>query len=104
MNNCTKNTIYNPQSNFMPFDNRDKAPACRELETNTTGIKNIYTMPVTTSSADTIEYAKFLFPNPARCRETGYMCVVNADSSQSLDRLVYYSGDIYYQTINTKKN
>ena len=32
-------------------------------------------MSVTTSAADTVGFANFLFPNPARCRETGYMCV-----------------------------
>ena len=103
MSNCTKGTIYNPLGNFMPFDSRTKQPACRENIENTTGIKNIYTMPVTTSASDTMGYANFLFPNPARCRETGYMCVVNADSTQSLDRLAYYPGDTYYQSINKKK-
>ena len=102
MNNCTKNTIYNPQSNFMPFDSRTKQPACRENIENTTGIQNIYTMPVTTSAADTIGFANFLFPNPARCRETGYMCVVNVDSTYNLERLAYYPGDTYFQSINKK--
>jgi hypothetical protein len=69
----------------------------------TAGFNNIYRMPVTTSAPDTIGFANFLFPNPGRCRETGYMCVSNVDSTTSIDRLAYYSNDTYYQTINNKK-
>jgi len=102
MNNCNKQTIYNPMSNFMPFDNRTKNSACRENIENTTGIRNIYTMPVTTSAPDTISFARFLFPNPAKCRESGYSCIINTDTTRSLDRLSYYPNDTYYQVINKK--
>lgn len=120
-NNCTKSSIYNPMNNFMPFDDRNKQPACQENIDNTSGNLqfpkiedlgnrpfpkiedlgiHIYTMPVTTSVADSIGFANFLFPNPARCRETGYMCVATADCTKNLDRLAYYSKEPNYQTIN----
>ena len=98
-NNCTKSSIYNPMSNFMPFDDRTKQSACQESIDNTSGIY-IYTMPVTTSAADSVGFANFLFPNPARWRETGYMCVVTSDCTKNLDRLAYYSNEPHYQTIN----
>jgi len=96
---CVNQTINNPMGNFLPFDNRKRQPACRE-SINQTGIQQFYTMPVTTSAPDTVGFANFLFPNPARCRETGYLCVTNADATYNLDRLAYYSGDSYHQKIN----
>ncbi len=99
---CNKSSIYNPMSNFMPFDDRTKQPACRENIENTTGIYG-YTMPVTTSAPDTMGFANFLFPNPARCRETGYMCVVNADCTKNLDRLAYYANEKHFQPITNPK-
>jgi hypothetical protein len=57
-------------------------------------------MPVTTNAPDTVSFAKLLFPNPSQCRDTGYLCVSNADSTLSLDRLAYFKDDNYYQTIN----
>jgi hypothetical protein len=102
LSECYKSTPNNIMMNFMPFDDRLRGPACKEKIENNTGIKNIYTMPVTTSIPDTMEFARFLFPNPARCRETGYLCVTNADSTLSLDRLAYYKDESNYQTVNNK--
>lgn len=99
--NCNKPTQYNPMGNFLPFDRGDKQPTCRENLENTTGIYNMYTMPVTTSTQNSISFANYLFPNPARCRETGYMCVVNADCTKNLDRLAYYKDETVFQIINT---
>ena len=102
LSECYKSTPNNVMMNFMPFDDRTRAPACGEKIENNTGIKNIYTMPVTTSAPDTIGFAKFLFPNPAFCRETGYMCVTNAYSTLNLDRLAYHKDEANYQTIDNK--
>ena len=102
LSECYNSTPSNPMMNFMPFDNRTRAPACVEKIENTTGIQNIYTMPVTSSAPDTIQFANFLFPNPARCRETGYLCVTNANSTLNLDRLAYYKDESNYQTVNNK--
>jgi hypothetical protein len=61
---------------------------------------NFYTNPVTTSYPDSISLAKYLFADPARCRNTGYMCKINADSTLNLDRLAYYPREQYFQEIN----
>jgi len=102
LSECYQTNILNPMKNFMPFDNRTREGACNNTEKleNTFNIPRAYTMPVTTSYADSTAFANFLFPNPARCRETGYLCVTNADETKNLDRLAYYPNDTYYQTIN----
>ena len=102
LSECYNSTPSNPMMNFMPFDNRMRNPACVEKIENNTGIKNIYTMPVTTSAPDTIQFANFLFPNPARCRETGYLCVTKAERKLNLDRLAYYKDESSFQTVNSK--
>ncbi len=62
------------------------------------------TQPVTTSAPDTVEFAKFLYPDPARCRNTGYLCKSNVDTTINHDRMEYYPNDKYYQTINNNYN
>jgi hypothetical protein len=91
------NTTTNPMGNFLPFDDRKREPACRD---NIKPTIHFYTMPVTTSAPDSVGFAHYLFPNSARCRETGYLCQTNADTTYNLDRLAYYPGDAYYQKIN----
>jgi hypothetical protein len=91
----------NPMGNFLPFDDRNRLLGCNN-NIKYTENNILYKMPVTSSIPDTVEFAKFLFPNPARCRETGYLCVVNADSTYNLDRISYYSKDQNYQTITTQ--
>jgi hypothetical protein len=63
-----------------------------------------YTNPVTTSAPDTVEFARFLFPDPARCRNTGYLCKTNVDTTINHDRMGYFPNETYYQTINTNYN
>ncbi len=109
---CYKSTVFNPMGNFLPFDNRMREQACKdtiEKEKNLIGSnynidetfpKIFYTMPVTTSYPDTTGFAKFLFPDPARCRDTGYLCMSNADSTINIDRMGIYAGEKNYQEIN----
>ena len=101
LSECYKSNPNNPMMNFLPFDNRNRQSACLEKVENNNGIQGIYTMPVTTNVPDTIEFAKLLFPNPAKCRETGYLCYSTADNTMSLDRLAYYKDEKYFQTINS---
>ena len=99
MSNCYTNN-YNPMGNFLPFDDRTRLEACT---TSTTNNMRFYTNPVTTSYPDTSGFAKFLFPNPAKCRDTGYLCKTNADSTLNLDRTIYVSNKFsegYYMNIN----
>jgi hypothetical protein len=47
------------------------------------------------------ELAKYLFKDPARCRDTGYLCRTNADQTRNLDRLGFNNpNDKIYQEIN----
>ncbi len=101
MDNCYNVNKYNPMCNFLPFDDRTRQSAC--VETNNKLI--FYTNPVTTSYPDTTAFAKFLFPDPAKCRDTGYLCKSNADSTLNLDRTIYVSNKFsegYYMNINKK--
>lgn len=89
MSNCYNNN-YNPMGNFLPFDERTRTEACPTSTTN--NMQHIfYTNPVTTSYPDTSGFAKFLFPDPSKCRDTGYLCKTNADSTLNLDRTIYIS-------------
>ena len=111
---------YNPVNNFLPFDSRDKVvnktTVDKSTVVNTNPNDRTYQMPVTTSYPDTTAFAKFLFPNTSACRDTGYLCVSNADATVNTDRLAYYptesqyyspsyskpSNNIGYQTIKSK--
>ena len=58
--------------------------------------------PVTTSYPDITELAKYLFKDPARWRDTGYLCRTNADQTRNLDRLGCNNpNDKIYQEINS---
>jgi hypothetical protein len=100
---CYSSNSDNPMKNFMPFDDRNRGPACNDNFTNNT-VSNAYTMPVTTCVQDTITFAKSLFPNTSKCRETGYMCISTEESKYNIDRLAYYPKDQYYQTISGKND
>ena len=117
MNNncCYYPNKNNPMGNFLPFDNRDKPPVCnvpieehykflekKENYDNTFRL-NFNPNAVTTSYPDTVGLAKFLFNDPAKCRDTGYLCRTNADQTRNLDRMTigYNPNDKYYQEINT---
>ncbi len=110
-NNCYKPNINNPMGNFLPFDNRTRQAVCNNtIKENIDNLVsnvvddsykyNFNTQPVTNAYPDTTAFAKFLFPDPARCRDTGYMCRTNADSTLNLDRLAYFPNDKYFQEIN----
>lgn len=62
------------------------------------------TQPVTTSAPDSMEFARFLYADPARCRNTGYLCKSNVDTTTNHSRMEYYPNDKYYQTINNNYN
>jgi len=113
-NNCYQPNIYNPMGNFLPFDNRDRQAVCNvpisehhqyltpNNETfNDTFKLNFNPNPVTTSYPDITELAKYLFKDPAKCRDTGYLCRTNADQTRNLDRMGFNNPyDKIYQEIN----
>ncbi len=115
--NCYKPNIYNPMGNFLPFDKRDRQAVCdvpisehhnyltpkREAFDDTFKL-NFNPNPVTTSYPDITGLAHYLFKDPSRCRDTGYLCVSNADQTRNLDRMGYNPNDKYYQEINNKNN
>ena len=116
MNNCYNPNINNPMGNFMPFDERDRMAVCKvpykenlnnllkpsDLVDDTFKL-NFNTNPVTTSYPDITGFANYLFPDPARCRSTGYLCRTNAGKTFNLDRLGYTPNEKYYQLINNNK-
>jgi hypothetical protein len=118
--NCYKPNIYNPMGNFLPFDKRDRLPVCNvpitehhqfltpKGETFSDTFKlNFNPNPVTTSYPDITELAKYLFKDPAKCRDTGYLCRTNADQTRNLDRMGFnYPGvnEKVYQEINNNNN
>ena len=115
MSNCCYNpNKNNPMGNFLPFDNRKRPEVCdvpieehykflekKENYDNTFRL-NFNPNAVTSSYPDTIGLAKFLFNDPAKCRNTGYLCRTNADQTRNLDRMTigYNPNDKYYQEIN----
>jgi len=100
---CYKATVSNPMMNYLPFDKMTRTEACTDNLEELTGIPRIYTMPVTTSTQDSIAFAKSLYPDTSICRDTGYSCQRNADNTFGLDRLAFYPNDPYYQLINSHK-
>jgi len=102
----------NPMGNFLPFDNRDRPAVCDIPMTehykylnrcdnfDNTFRLNFNPNAVTTSYPDTTGLAKFLFSNPAMCRDTGYLCRTNADETRNLDRMGFNPKDKYFQEIN----
>jgi hypothetical protein len=105
--------------NFLPFDDRKREAVCDtpmnehynlllskgETYDNTFRL-NFNPNAVTTSYPDITGFAKYLFNDPARCRDTGYLCRTNADQTRNLDRMGYnYPGvnDKIYQEINNNK-
>lgn len=113
MANCYKPTINNPMGNFLPFDDRNRESVCivsnKEHLDNLLNNGNVvdnsfkynfHPQPVTNAYPDITGLANFLFPDTARCRDTGYLCKTNAASTLNLDRLAFYSNEKVYQDIN----
>ena len=114
-NNCYKPSIYNPIGNFLPFDDRKRPAVCdvSEEEHNNylmhkgenfdgTFRLNFNPNAVTTSYPDITGFAKYLFNDPARCRDNGYLCRTNVDQTRNLDRIGFNPNDKFYQGINNK--
>jgi hypothetical protein len=112
-NNCYKPNINNPMGNFMPFDARDKMAVCNVSQkehlnnlvqssdlVDETFKLNFNPNPVTTSYPDISGFANYLFPDPARCRSTGYLCKTNVDKTFNLDRIGYDPNDKKFQLID----
>lgn len=115
--NCYKPNLYNPMGNFLPFDKRDRPAVCnvsisehnsyltpKNEPFDDTFKLNFNPNPVTTSYPDITGLANYLFKDPARCRDTGYLCVTNADQTRNVDRMGYNPKDKYYQEINNNNN
>ncbi len=111
---CYKPNKTNPMGNFLPFDPRDKPAVCempidehfKYLNCNNTDNAfrlNFNPNAVTTSYPDMTGFANYLFKDPARCRNTGYLCVTNADETRNLDRMGFSPNEKYYQEINNNK-
>jgi hypothetical protein len=102
MSQCYNPNSINPMGNFLPFDPRNRQASCYSATYKSVDTLkyNFNTQPVTESYPDISGFAHFLFANPARCRETGYQCQLNADQTFNIDRLAYYKSEPFYQTIN----
>uniref|UniRef100_A0A6C0J5G9 Uncharacterized protein n=1 Tax=viral metagenome TaxID=1070528 RepID=A0A6C0J5G9_9ZZZZ len=109
--NCFKPTQNNPFMNYLNLGTpTNKTEACNvskkkiektfyegsmltphELRIKDNFIEQYETKTVTTVVNDQSAYAKFLFPNTARCRDDGYLCKINNDVSSRNDRSVIIS-------------
>jgi len=113
--NCFNSTKDNPFMNYLNLgSNTNKQKACsvtnkklekkfyegssfspHELKIKDNFIEQYQTNPVTTNINDQTQYAKFLFSNPSKCRDDGYLCKTNTDISKSKTRTVFISD--YYK-------
>ncbi len=106
--------INNPMGNFLPFDERNRPAVCdipisehhSYLMSNKETFDGTFRLnfnpnAVTTSYPDISGLANYLFNDPAKCRNTGYLCRTNADQTMNLDRMGYNPNDKYYQEINS---
>jgi hypothetical protein len=46
---------------------------------------------ITIPDHDQDKFAKFLFPNPSKCRDTGYLCKIEQSSGRVLNRIDFES-------------
>jgi hypothetical protein len=110
---CYKPNKNNPMGNFLPFDDRTRPEVCNvPVDEHFKYLKgdkfdnafrlNFNPNAVTTSYPDITGFANYLFKDPARCRDTGYLCVTNADETRNLDRMGFSPNEKYYQEINNK--
>lgn len=67
------------------YENSSFKPVEKKLEDNF--MRPFYTQPVTDSIAGS-SFAKFLYPNTSKCRDTGYICKTNCEQLKQNDRLV----------------
>jgi hypothetical protein len=49
-------------------------------------------------------FAKSLFPNTSICRDTGYLCKLEENSSRNLNRISYEKDKYVTQNLNLNKN
>jgi len=49
----------------------------------------------TVQNNDQASFAKFLYPNPSLCRDTGYLCNLKENTSRTLNRDIYMEKDKY---------
>lgn len=99
--NCAKISTKNPFMNAMPFDNRNRNPACNVLNEDkqmnieenfnknlfrdagdifdkNNGQRQFYTMPSTTYPNNRTSFANWLYKTPPTCKEgNGAQCVAN---------------------------
>lgn len=99
--NCAKISTNNPFMNAMPFDNRNRNPACNVLNEDkqmnieenfnknlfrdagdifdkNNGQRQFYTMPSTTYPNNRTSFANWLYKTPPTCKEgNGAQCVAN---------------------------
>ena len=110
---CYKPNNNNPMGNFLIFDDRKRPPVCNVPASehikllNPDNFDNTFRLnfnpnAVTTSYPDISGFAKYLFNDPAKCRDTGYLCRTNADQTRNIDRMGYNSNEKYYQEIDNK--
>tara|TARA_B100001121_G_scaffold308622_1_gene333187 strand:+ start:2367 stop:2756 length:390 start_codon:yes stop_codon:yes gene_type:complete len=53
---------------------------------------------------DQDSFATFLFPNTSACRDTGYLCRVQENSSRNLNRISYDNEKYITQNLNLNKS
>ena len=105
---CFESNISNPFMNYLPISSEtDRNSNCDidhkelyknfykgsmfnpcELRKHDYFFNNFYTQPVTTVVNNQTNFAKTLFPDTAKCRNTGYSCKINTDMSKKQDRTI----------------
>ena len=104
MSNNNDNDNYNPMPmNSKSFiNNKDfYTKSSLNLKKNNTFLsRHFYKIP----NNDQDSFAKSLFPNTSKCRDTGYLCKLEENRSRSLNRLSFEKDKYITQNLNLNKN
>lgn len=106
INNNSNNDNYNPMPmNSKSFLNTDFYSTSllkqkKENVNNSFLKRHFYKIPE--NNQDNL--AKLLFPNTSACRDSGYLCKVEENSSRNLNRIYYDSDKYTSQNLNIKRN
>jgi hypothetical protein len=104
----------NPFNNPLPFVTRSSNPVNPNDLYLKSSFNDIPTLVnpyferhnITIPKNDQASFAKFLFPNPSKCRDTGYLCKIEESRGRVLNR-VGFENDKYksqFLSINYENN
>jgi len=112
-NNTTDTSSSTANNNFNPMpmdsksyiDNKDFYTKSllnlkKENSNNNFSSRHFYKIPDNNQD----NFAKSLFPNTSICRDTGYLCRVEENSTRNLNRISYEKDKYVTQNLNLNKS